>query len=94
MHVQLTAALHGFMCGVLQANTAIAAAAAAVVDLYSELQAVKGHLQHEQWRNELQQVLQRQLPKLKAWADLQVRLAGWPAQQQCKLSSRWSHTHA
>jgi hypothetical protein len=61
---------------VLQANSAMAAAAAAVVDLCGELQALRGHLQHEQWRVELEQVLQRQLPKLKAWADLQVRTAG------------------
>jgi hypothetical protein len=74
----------------LQANTAIAAAAAAVVDLYGELQALRGHLQHEQWRAELEQVLQRQLPKLTAWADLQVRTGGWHAQQS-KVSSMWRH---
>ncbi|WIA29968.1 hypothetical protein OEZ86_000066 [Tetradesmus obliquus] len=74
-----------------KANTAIAAAAAAVVDLYSELQAVKGHLQHEQWRNELQQVLQRQLPKLKAWADLQAQHSSNLGQLQAACRTALSH---
>jgi hypothetical protein len=65
-----------------QANTAMAAAAAAVVDLCGELQALRRHLQHEQWRVELEQVLQRQLPQLKVWADLQVRATSGRVQPQ------------
>jgi hypothetical protein len=61
-----------------------------VVDLCGELQALKGHLQHEQWRVELEQVLQRQLPKLRAWTDLQVRAAGRRVQPSQIYVCNWA----
>ncbi|KAF6260504.1 hypothetical protein COO60DRAFT_1459673 [Scenedesmus sp. NREL 46B-D3] len=74
-----------------KANTAIAAAAAAVVDLCGELQALRGHLQQEQWRVELEQVLQRQLPKLQAWADLQAQHSSNLSQLQAACRTALSH---
>lgn len=56
----------------------MAAAAAAVIDLSGELLALRAHLAQEQWKSELTGVVVQQLPKLKQWAQLQVRSTRTP----------------
>lgn len=71
----------------------LAAAAAAIVDLYGQMGDVQKELQQEQWRSELSQVLQRQLPQIRKWNSMQVRRHTKLCWSLGYLSAcRWMHT--
>lgn len=50
----------------------MAAAAAAVVDLYGQLLRLKAQAKQSAWQSQLETVLQQQQTKLQAWAEAQV----------------------